>query len=197
MCITYKSTINNYYDLDDLLWSGARDRWKDATDEQKEAIWDRLKDFFYDGAESLTAINDVIWFECDDIFFSDDFDTDDDLDNDEVDNNEELYLADSKTTLSYLIQLDKCISEHFSNSVDYTFKLEPTIDNNCICYYGVDKKRNNSYLLSRIYILFDNAGVYHYQVDDTIYKHEEYNTLIDVLYSIGQNYINQSKISVD
>ena len=56
-------------DLDDLLWSGARDRWIDATDEQKEEVWSRLEDWFYDEVPTMTEVNDTIWFECDDIFF--------------------------------------------------------------------------------------------------------------------------------
>lgn len=62
----------SFYDLDDFLWSGARDRWNDATDEQKEMVWDRILEIFAYGDESIpseTEINDLVWFECDDIFF--------------------------------------------------------------------------------------------------------------------------------
>ena len=75
----------SFYDLDDFLWSGARDRWNDATDEQKEMVWDRILEIFAYGDESIpseTEINDLVWFECDDIFFpkEDDEEEDDDMD---------------------------------------------------------------------------------------------------------------------
>lgn len=57
------------YDLDDLLWSGARDRWVDATDDQKESVWERLNDWLSGDIPSETEVNDIVWFECDDIFF--------------------------------------------------------------------------------------------------------------------------------
>lgn len=58
----------NFDDLDDFFWSGARDRWNDATDDQKERVWDRLNEWFSDEIPSETEINDAVWFECDDIF---------------------------------------------------------------------------------------------------------------------------------
>lgn len=68
-------------DLSNLLWSGAKDRWNDATDEQRQQVWDRIEDFFYDSENNpptTTEINDIIWFECDDIFFPNENDDDDD-----------------------------------------------------------------------------------------------------------------------
>ena len=62
----------SFDDLDKFLWAGARDRWDDATDEQKEMVWDRILEIFAYGDESIpseTEINDLVWFECDDIFF--------------------------------------------------------------------------------------------------------------------------------
>ena len=75
----------SFDDLDDFFWSGARDRWNDATDEQKEMVWDRILEIFAYGDESIpseTEINDLVWFECDDIFFpeEDDEEEDDDMD---------------------------------------------------------------------------------------------------------------------
>lgn len=67
--IKYSSTIETASDLDNILWGGAADRWNDATNEQKDQVFWRLEDVFYNGARSLTDINDYIWFECDDIFF--------------------------------------------------------------------------------------------------------------------------------
>lgn len=63
--------IKREYELDDLeyiLWSGAREKWVAASDEQRERVWTLLKDIFDDRIPDLTTVNDVIWFECDDIF---------------------------------------------------------------------------------------------------------------------------------
>lgn len=56
-------------DLDRLLWSGAAARWANATDEQRERVWETLIDLFAnrDALPDMTAINDFIWFECDDL----------------------------------------------------------------------------------------------------------------------------------
>lgn len=55
---------------DFIFWGGARDRMNDATEEQKQAVYERLEDYTNDGTEwSETAINDLVWFDCDDIFF--------------------------------------------------------------------------------------------------------------------------------
>lgn len=72
MSITYSACLESYSDLDNLLWSGARDKWSSATDEVKEAIWALLES--YGKFHSLTEINDFIWFECDDIFYTDEED---------------------------------------------------------------------------------------------------------------------------
>lgn len=57
------------------FWGGARDRMNDATEEQKEAVYERLEEYTTDGTDwSETAINDFVWFECDDIFFKEDSD---------------------------------------------------------------------------------------------------------------------------
>ena len=53
-------------DLDDLLWSGARQRWLDATDDQREEVWDRIESL---EDPTMTDVNDLVWFDCDDIFF--------------------------------------------------------------------------------------------------------------------------------
>lgn len=55
-------------DMSDFLWSGARDRWQDATDEQRQAVWDMLEDVFYEEIPDETTVNDFVWFDCDDIF---------------------------------------------------------------------------------------------------------------------------------
>lgn len=61
----------SFDDLGDFFWSGARHRWNDATEEQKKRVWDRLNEWFSDEIPSETEINDVVWFECDDIFNDD------------------------------------------------------------------------------------------------------------------------------
>lgn len=64
----------NLEDLDDFFWSGAKDRWHDATDDQKERVWERIQEWLWETGEDIpseTEINDLVWFECDDIFFSD------------------------------------------------------------------------------------------------------------------------------
>lgn len=57
-------------DLDRLLWSGAADRWANATDEQRERVWEALTYFFdaRDAIPDMTTINDFIWFGCDEYF---------------------------------------------------------------------------------------------------------------------------------
>lgn len=55
-------------DLWNFFWSGARDRWEDATDDQKKRVWDLIQDVFSDDIPTETEINDFVWFECDDIF---------------------------------------------------------------------------------------------------------------------------------
>ena len=61
------------------FWAGARDRMVDATDEQREQVYDRIKEYceslYCDGRyPSETDINDLVWFDCDDIFFPDESD---------------------------------------------------------------------------------------------------------------------------
>lgn len=53
------------------FWSGAKDRMDDATEEQREAVYARIEEFAYWGDVTETAINDLVWFECGDIFFPD------------------------------------------------------------------------------------------------------------------------------
>ena len=79
-------------DADDIdnfgLWSGAADRWNTATDEQKEAVYDRLCDYEMAGNEipqEDVCINDFIWFECDDIFFPEENAEDDEQEEDAED----------------------------------------------------------------------------------------------------------------
>ena len=61
-------------ELPNFFWSGARDRWVNATENQREKVWDLILDVFGgdDQIPSETDINDFVWFECDDVFDEDD-----------------------------------------------------------------------------------------------------------------------------
>ena len=66
--ITYTEQITSFWDLDDLCWSGARDRINEIIEYGLEQeFWDYLQENFDSDSEyTLTDINDFIWFECDD-----------------------------------------------------------------------------------------------------------------------------------
>ena len=69
--------IENTFDINTFdFWSGAADRMNDATDEQKRQVEQRILDYFDDGetVPTDTQINDLVWFDCDDIFFPDEND---------------------------------------------------------------------------------------------------------------------------
>lgn len=72
--VTIQMQLNSnyaiHYYLDTHLWQGARDRWNDATYEQKQAVVDRIEDYFDNPTD--VEINDFVWFDCDDIFFPED-----------------------------------------------------------------------------------------------------------------------------
>ena len=58
------------FDFDNFqFWSGARDRIESATDTQKQKVKERIEECFYNEEPTETEINDLVWFECDDIFF--------------------------------------------------------------------------------------------------------------------------------
>lgn len=42
-----------------------------ATEEQRQMVYARIEDAFVDDFASETDINDLVWFDCDDIFFED------------------------------------------------------------------------------------------------------------------------------
>lgn len=72
-CIEFKNDCS-FYGLADELWSGAKERWQEADEETRIAVWDRVKDWVdavsCDGyIPTMTQINDIIWFECDDLFY--------------------------------------------------------------------------------------------------------------------------------
>lgn len=41
----------------------------DATEEQRQLVYARIEDAFVDDFPTKTDVNDLVWFECDDIFF--------------------------------------------------------------------------------------------------------------------------------
>lgn len=54
------------------FWAGAKDRMDDATEDQRQQVFERLAMLMKDGADwSETEVNDFVRFECDDIFFND------------------------------------------------------------------------------------------------------------------------------
>lgn len=58
----------------DELWSGAKEKWNEADEETRIAVWNRVRDWVdavsCDGElPHMTQINDLIWFECDDLFY--------------------------------------------------------------------------------------------------------------------------------
>ena len=69
----------DFDDLDRFFWSGAKDRWDDATDDQKERVWDLIQEVFMDEIPTETEVNDFVWFECDDIFNEKDDEDDDEF----------------------------------------------------------------------------------------------------------------------
>lgn len=59
-------------DVEDFeFWAGARDRMNSATEDQKQLVYSRIEDTFFDDFVSETEINDLVWFDCDDIFYPD------------------------------------------------------------------------------------------------------------------------------
>lgn len=68
--IKYTNTIDSFWELEDLCWSGAEytlNRIKE--NDMEDEFMDYLSDIFYgDEDVTLTTINDFIWFESDMIF---------------------------------------------------------------------------------------------------------------------------------
>lgn len=55
------------------FWGGALDRMTAASEEQKELVYERIEEYTSDGTDwTETAINDIVLFDCDDIFFPED-----------------------------------------------------------------------------------------------------------------------------
>ena len=72
-------------DIEYELWCGALERWEAADDDTREAVFDRICDWTEDEEEvDMTTVNDLIWFECDDLFFPEETDDEDDEDDEDT-----------------------------------------------------------------------------------------------------------------
>lgn len=72
-------------ELEYELWCGAQERWEAADEDTREAVFERICDWTADEEEvDMTTVNDIIWFECDDLFFPED-DEEEDSEDDEED----------------------------------------------------------------------------------------------------------------
>lgn len=79
--ITIKDEFS-FYNLKDRVWSGAIDTMNRIADEHKEEeLISLLNDYFCGDIPSMTAVNDVLWFNRDEIYdalgISDDEDEED------------------------------------------------------------------------------------------------------------------------
>ena len=80
-------------DLDNFFWAGAKDRWIDATESTRHKVWNRICELAdcccCEDCVSETWVNDLVWFECDDLFYPEMFesesDEDEDLDEEDCD----------------------------------------------------------------------------------------------------------------
>lgn len=81
--------------LGDRLWCGARDRWNDADYDVRKAVFDRLVEYctaicdYGEGMPSITTINDIVWFECDDLFYPEEDEENEEDEKPEEDEDEE------------------------------------------------------------------------------------------------------------
>lgn len=62
-------------DMSDFLWGEARKRWLEASDDQREAVWDLLDAVFGNEIPDETAINDFVWNDCDDVFSNEEYES--------------------------------------------------------------------------------------------------------------------------
>jgi len=70
MIVYEKHDIEDVYDLDELCWSGARDRVlevEELDEDKQEQFMEYIRQNLDNGVDniSLTQLNDFIWFECD------------------------------------------------------------------------------------------------------------------------------------
>lgn len=66
--ITVKRDVS-FYDLKDMVWSGAVDTMQKIADEQKEEeLMNLLNEMFFEEQPTITEVNDYLWFEFDSIY---------------------------------------------------------------------------------------------------------------------------------
>lgn len=61
-------------EMADFLWGEARKKWVEATEDQRQMVWDMLEDSFYNEVPEDVTVNDAVAYDCDDIFFPEDED---------------------------------------------------------------------------------------------------------------------------
>lgn len=76
MLVKHELTID---EMSDFLWGAAREKWINATEDQRQAVWDMLEDSFYNEVPEDVTVNDAVAYNCDDIFFSEDEEYDESL----------------------------------------------------------------------------------------------------------------------
>lgn len=54
------------------FWGGAKAKMDDATDEQRQLVYARLKKMFVNEIPTYGEVNDFVWFKCNDIFYPED-----------------------------------------------------------------------------------------------------------------------------
>lgn len=54
------------------FWGGAKAKMDGATEEQRQLVYARVDDAFVDDFPTKTDVNNLVWLECDDIFFPED-----------------------------------------------------------------------------------------------------------------------------
>lgn len=75
-------------DFAQILRCGAKEKWDEADDDQRELVWLAVNDLFANRSDIPTEseINDFVWFGCDEIFFPEnDCDGDEDESNSDDD----------------------------------------------------------------------------------------------------------------
>ena len=61
------------------FWGGALNRLEDATQYQRDRVYERIEEVFgYLNYVDEVILNDFVWFECDDIFFEDEDEAEED-----------------------------------------------------------------------------------------------------------------------
>lgn len=61
-------------EMADFLWGAAREKWIEASEDTRRAVWDMLEDSFYNEVPEDATVNDAVAYDCDDIFFTEDED---------------------------------------------------------------------------------------------------------------------------